>query len=697
MTDDAPLLTYVFQTTPSPLQSGKRGAITVIASNKDPENPIVCHTISLSLAVGGTAADLTADTSGIVTPDPAGFTARCEGSMYTATANTTAGVKITNSVMLKLDAIAINNQNGATTINIYEEASDAENPKTLRRLTIQLAKLPPEFELSELSTVPDTVESGGSVVLNWRGSNLPGLVTYKLSWLGGSGSQERTVEYQGPVKIDDVSVEPQTMFKLVAHVGGAEPVWKRAFVNVTPRAPVIDSFTGTVIGDKIKLSWSSKYATGCSIDSVQYDPAGIDVPLPLDRICYVLTAKNATRSSTAMLVLKFTKTNTRLPSAELWKCISATGDKVVAASNGSGCVLLDPISLATQKVLVAEPPGSSYVEAFTAASNDGLHFFGAMSAYQKGNAATLFDQRAQPIATLDPGWVELATFSPAGDSLFIITGSKPLMKFTVQRYSATTLQKRSEKEFDGDIFGGAVCMSPDGSRIFIGSFTWIWSIDVATGDVTQTEISDRTGIRTLHCWNEGNNLRLLAGTFNLGVVLDGKTLAKVRDVPFRPLLMVGTCVIASRGVWQGTVVLDRSSFKVLATLPLTMSAMAGGGLAFAGGVLYATGVLGTIERWTATGAERAAPQAAGYEMLASEGAVVVLVSKNEPVTFVVEGEDVVVEAPPGWRVTQEGNAFSFTPVDAGAGVHPFLFRNVEADAIRLTEQTVVRTLRLGSR
>lgn len=689
MNDDAPLLTYVFSTTPNPLQSARRGAITVIASNPDPANPIVCHKISLTLSVGRNAADLTADTSGIATPSPAGFKAECVGSIYSATATSPQGASVVNSVLLKLESIAINDQNGATTIYIDEEAAYGAQPPKLRSSTFQLAKLPPEFELSDLSAAPDTVESGNSVVLNWRGTKLPDLVTYKLSWIAGTVRQERTVDAEGPLRIDNVDTEPQTNFNLVAHVAAAEPVTRTRSVNVTPRAPVIDSFTGTIVGNKIKLGWSAKFATSCTIDSQQYNPSG-ETLLPIDRICYVLTAKNSARSTNAVVVLKFTNTNTRWPDGQIWHNFLASGDKLVAASNGVGCVLMDATSLATQKVLVAPPQGSTYVEAVAAVNGDGSRIFGAMSAYEKGNAATLFDQRGEKIATVDPGWVELAIFSPAGESLYVITGSKPLATFKVHRYSATTLQKKSDKEFEGDVFGGAVCMSPGGDRLFIGSFVSVWAIDVESGNVTSGEISGRDGIRTLNCWTEGNDLRVLAGTDNAGVVLDGMTLKKVRDVPFRPLLMAGTVLIAS--AWSGTNVLDRSSFKPLAKLPMTVTASFGSGLAFAGGVLYVT-QYGAITRWMPTGAERVTPQA--FEVLASEGAVVVLVSKNEPVTFVIDGEDVVAEAPPGWSVTREGNAFSFEPLDATSGVHPFVFRNVEGEAIQLTEQLTARTLRLG--
>lgn len=696
MNDEAPLLTYVYQTTPSPLQSGKRGTITLIPSNGDPSLPIVCHKISVTFSVGPNAADLTADTSGIVTPDPPGFTARCPASIYTAAAISPQGVSIADSIRLELQSIAINDRNGATTIYIDEEASAAGQPRKLRSTTIQLAKLPPEFTLSRLTAIPDTVESGHSAVLNWKGTKLPDLVTYKLSWMKGTQKQERTVDPEGPLTIDDVNVEPQTKFKLVAHVGGAEPVEREAFVNVTPRAPVIDSFRGTVIGSQIKLSWSAKYATTCKIDSGQYDPVG-EATVPLDRLCYVLTAKNGTRTISAVAVLKLTKTNATGPDPrKIWRNFDAFGDKLVAASNGIGCALIDATSLEIEKVLLAPPEGSSYVNAVTAVSANGLRIFASMSAYGKTNYIQLFDQRGNSVVLTNPrNWVEMAIFSPAGDALFVITSDPAANQFTVDRYAAMTLQYQASKTYDGSVFSGTVCMSPAGDRLFIGAFTSVWAIETATGDMKTTEVGDRNGIRTMNCWNEGDDLRVLVGTEVDGaVLLDGKTLTKIRDTPFHPVMLLGTGLLANRGAWTGVSVLDRSTLTQLAALPIVTAAAYLTGFAFTGGNLYVTQV-GGIARWAATSAERVTPQT-GYEVLTSDNAVVVLASKNEPVTFLVEGTNVEAEAPSGWRLRRDGNAFSFEPLDDDmSGVHPFVFRNVDGEAVTLSEQTVTRTLRLG--
>jgi hypothetical protein len=76
------LLTYTFDTSPHPLQASRSGTITIQASNLDPDEPIHCDSIKITIRTGTTAADLTNDLTTVVVSQPDGWSARLEGNIY---------------------------------------------------------------------------------------------------------------------------------------------------------------------------------------------------------------------------------------------------------------------------------------------------------------------------------------------------------------------------------------------------------------------------------------------------------------------------------------------------------------------------------------------------------------------------------------------------------------------------------------
>jgi hypothetical protein len=195
MSEEQPLLTYAISSDPNPLQAGVKGGLILSISNPDPSNKITLYSVSITVSVGKTAKDLTTTTAGIHTPAPAGWSAKFgEGSgVYTAKPGDGAGVDVTTKgIALEISEIAVNDQVGATVVFIDEEAKDSSgSSRKVRSREITLAKFPARFRLTELTAAPDPVVSGRSVILSWLGSNMPGLVTYKLEWVSGSAPSRR--------------------------------------------------------------------------------------------------------------------------------------------------------------------------------------------------------------------------------------------------------------------------------------------------------------------------------------------------------------------------------------------------------------------------------------------------------------------------------------------------------------------------
>ena len=660
----APLLEYAIQPAPNPLRASTTGSLTIVATNPIPESPIVCESISVTFSRGPNAADLTVSPSTIQTPQPPGWTAALQGTTYTAKPNG-GSTRIVNSVRLELDAIDVNDQMGVTHIFIDEVTARGTDKPQLRSVDPEpvVSKFPKEFKLGELRATPDTVQSGGSTSLMWTGTDMPGLATYRLSWVSGGVSHDIPVEHIGPKTIDNLDTEPDTVFRLEAKVAGLpDSVVRKESVNVIPNAPVIDRFTGQIEGRRIRLRWEARYGE-CFIDSVKYAATG-EAVLPLDRICYVLTCRNKTRSVRFALVLELTKTAERSERGYPWPALAVTPDASSLIGIGfTRCVQLDGVSLAQRKVLATSTDGT-----YAAVSGDGRLVCvaaGETAGGRQTSALTLYDDRMQPIANakVGAGRVMNMAFTPDGDSLYVVAQipSGSSSSFTLYRFVASTLEKVSEKELSGT-WALALCTSPSGDRVFIGANKTLLSLDTRSG-ASFSAPTDLGSGASAASWRVGDDLLLAVSANYRTGIFEGRTLQRIASTGWGVFIKTAAELLVVTENLYGVDVIDRATRSLLYTIDIDSRGTYASPIAFASGVLYVarmTGEQTTLMRYVATSATPL--DLPRLDLLADGDTLLAAGEASGPVTIDFDGDETVrVEAPEGWQVAREGGRFTFTP------------------------------------
>jgi hypothetical protein len=715
MSDD-PLLTYAISSDPNPLQAGVKGGLILSISNSDPSNKITLYSVSVTISVGNTAKDLTTTTAGIHTPAPAAWTAKfAQGSgVYTAKPDDTAGVDVTTrGIALEISEIAVNDQVGATVLYIDEDAKDSSGTsRKIRSREVTLAKFPARFKLTDLTAAPDPVVSGGSVTLSWLGSNMPGLVTYRLEWVSGSAPHSRDVTYTGPETITAVDTQPQTIFKLTAQVAGAPPVTRLAVVNVLPREPVIDVFRGDIVGNSIVLEWSVSNAEKCEIGGASefLQPNGTRT-LPIDRFRYTLTAYNRNKTARAVLEVKFVDAASLSAYNTFWSLIGALPDAslVLAMASYREWAVFDGTTL-TRRNSVAT--GSLYAEGIAVSPR------GTRTLMWSSGFAALFDSAFQIVQQTSTPLA--AAFSPDESWLFLLFRSP--RGFTLQQYTAADFRKVNEYNYEGvGGDGAALAFSPRGDRLFVYVARWetgsILTIDPLTGrELQRRPFTSRGGGPSMLSWQSGSQLFLAistrAGEANTTHVIDAATMSVIREFPWSRAALTATEILGAKGNPPSIEIVDRATLTVEQTIPLTYG-FSGFKvpLVVASRAIFHAEPRDRFHRYEGRSVERVALQqleahrATGlhYDVLRSDSTLVVVATAHEgmriedtQIEIDVAGEDVIAESPAGWSVTREGAHFTFTCANPGDDdTLAFTFRNAAAGSIRVHE-TRKRTVEMES-
>lgn len=709
-----PLLTYIVDTEPAPLAAGRSGTLRILVSKGDRELPVKVHAISVAISVGDTSADLTSNTRGIRTPAPPGWSARIDGGIYRATPD--GGAAIVDSMQLTLEAIAVLPRIGVTKIDIDEDAEDAEHAPDTRSLTVTLAKFPAKFKLSAL-TGTKSVESGGSAVLMWTGTDLPGEVTYSLEWIADNLVHTVSVPYIGPKTIVGIDSEPQTGFTLSAYVAGGPPVIRQFNVGVTPRSPAIDVFKGELIGKQIRLQWSVRHADDISIEgqSTSLRKEG-SLVLPLDRFRYKLIAKNRNRTSEAAVDLRCTP-GRPIGRSERWLALLPQRDaSALIGITDKGCFAYDGTTLSPLKTL-----STLDVWSFGAAvSADGRRTFIGTSKYDK-NYVALLDEQYNQLQTARVWQLGAATFAPGDASIWVAEASMgPPNGYRLRQLTASRLEVTKEHWFPKNITVDrdtlALCVAPSGDRLFF-YFTeysrgYLWVIDPKSGNVSARKENlpgSGSGPSKLVCWEQGDGAVMLVLVPSSGnaLLIDGGTLATVKELPYMQVALTATELIGLRYRFDNLSVIDvvdRGSW----TTEQTMSVINAGGwraqLAAAAGAIYAAeNISGTIYSQVATSVEPVklpAKKAAPVEVLRDESTLVVVAAPaDDSIAIDVAGEDVAAEAPEGWSVAREGGRFVFTAQQSGErhDVLAFTFRDAgELLGVRTASDQTLLSYRMAT-
>jgi hypothetical protein len=154
--------------------------------------------------------------------------------------------------------------------------------------------LPPPLQPGQVVAVPDTIDQGGTAILQW---NLPGATSVGIDGLGYFSES-------------GVAVSPfETRTYLFSATGSGAPT--TASVTVKVRAdfngPLIEDFQAAPAtlspGGSAVLSWSVQKATSLSISGIGEVTGSSITVSPKSTTSYVLTAKSATLSTTSTLVV----------------------------------------------------------------------------------------------------------------------------------------------------------------------------------------------------------------------------------------------------------------------------------------------------------------------------------------------------------------------------------------------------------
>jgi len=616
----SPLLAYNLQTDASPLHASTRASITCVASNLDPTNPITVHSIAITISVGPTAADLTANASGIATPQPDNWDAALNGAVYTATPKPGAGIMTTRGVRLELDNIDVNDQIGATTLYLDENASDATHSRATRSTQFILAKFPRGFTLGSLTVSPTQIESGDAVSVMWTGTNMPGLVTYELKWVSQDVPRQADVDWIGPRRIENLDGEPVSVIDLEAHVAGAPPELRQCSVSVTPRTPVIDVFHGDLLGTRMQLTWSTRNAAECNVDgtSVLLDPAGT-LAVPLDRFHFTLRARNRSKVASAELDLQFAAGTPVQSSSPLYTLSAMPDGSSLVALTRLGCDVYDGVTLAPLRSLGTyggvNPAGTAEV------SPDGKRVFVSLAG--ASGSSTLYDANFQTVQTgAFPAWA--AAFSPDGTALFTVSFDSH--GYWLRRFSAWRLEQAYEVRVALPQPWPpltAACVSADGAHVFVFSLDsdgdrkgWLRRFNAATGEVTGAlvvgTLSTPFNPTRLSSWRSGNKI-LVAAAMDFGycsATLDAATLQPAAPpMPFAQFAQTAGEIIGlrtSRSQLHVDVV-DEATLSTAFTFDVPTPFVYRAPMAVASGVFYLADngdAASHITRYAATSANR---------------------------------------------------------------------------------------------
>ena len=289
------LLSYAVSANQSPIQASPQGGdpslltLLIVVSNST-HQLINCQSISFSFAQGTDAKDFFSDSTGIGITAPTGWKLTQDGSLFTATPDTTENGEIGGSALtFVLSDIQVNEQPGTTQMTITENTTN--NSGTL---DILLAKFPPQFIVGQLKANPLMVEQGGSTTLSW---NCTGGATYALQYLAADGhtlinitetTDGKPLPAVGSYTIDNLQVNP-TIFYLIVTLMVNEndpPLVFNSWFPVTVLIPSvqINSFTASTQtvqypGDQVTFTWDVTAATQILLNGETVEGNSATVPV----------------------------------------------------------------------------------------------------------------------------------------------------------------------------------------------------------------------------------------------------------------------------------------------------------------------------------------------------------------------------------------------------------------------------------
>lgn len=319
------LLSYAVSSNPDPLQASPQTgdpspATLIIVVSNDTHKLVQCRSISFGFLQGGDAKDFFSDATGIGTSAPTGWTITQDGSLFTATPDTSQDGQVGKAgLTFTLSNIKVNEQVGTTPLTVTEVT--ASNNGTL---DISLYKFPLEFTLDDLQGMPPPpIAPGGSVTLSWNGMSEN--TTYELQYEDADGNtvtishpkgeHDQPLPSMGSYTIDNVQKE--TTFYLIVTLqlpGHNKPLVAEKFfpVTLTQLQPEIAFFEGHADLSSypwhLILRWDTHYAKYCEIsdDAYQLKPSSTDAGYKKEwqrgyppTASYTLTAVNDVGSVTS--------------------------------------------------------------------------------------------------------------------------------------------------------------------------------------------------------------------------------------------------------------------------------------------------------------------------------------------------------------------------------------------------------------
>ena len=492
-----PLLKYAISASQDPIQaSPKQGTASsltlIIVVSNSTHNLIDCQSISFGFLKGTDAKDFFADTTGIGSSAPKGWSIKQEGSLFTATPDPSKdghnGKIGHDSLTFVLSNIKVNQEPGTTPLTVTEVTHNHTGTRDY-----DLDKFPPHFEVSALqATPPPPIAPGSSVTLTWSGSG--GGATYELRYEDADGNTvtithvkgepTQPLPASGSYTIDNL--QHDTTFYLIVTLpvpGQDKPLTiEKSFpVTVTHLPPKINLFEGKVkfISSKwqLILNWETTPNTGsCSItgDPHPVNPSSTDdsykialAPYSSSSKTYQLTARNSVGSDTAQITVdcRFQL----IDSIDLgWK---EDQKRVRVSSDGARIYVLTAYHVTVLSAKTLKPIGSTgnlgpVYYSDMAVSPDGKHIYlvGQPPNDENDILSKLDAQTLQPIGTpvtIGP-WDSAVAVSVDGTLLYMACyGSQHLPVF-----DSETLKLISNPTITG-FPENFIAASPDGARLYI--------------------------------------------------------------------------------------------------------------------------------------------------------------------------------------------------------------------------------------
>lgn len=264
----AALLDYAITTEPFPLQASpaegsvKPSNFTIVASNRNPEEPVTIEKIDITLPIGSNASDLTASApKKEQAVDPTGWkcTDRTLGegqAVFTFVPDPNHKVITDRGVSFLFNDIVINKETGVVRILVEENDVNLS--------VVQVTKFPYAWGSVSFGVDPAVIDAGKETTLDWHG---PAKAVYEIEYFVLGARASKWIKDLSNDGTYTIALPATTNFTLHVYKnisGRKYHASDQKTCSVIPPPPSIDYFrprgcTGTdcvIYSDEIEIEWN---------------------------------------------------------------------------------------------------------------------------------------------------------------------------------------------------------------------------------------------------------------------------------------------------------------------------------------------------------------------------------------------------------------------------------------------------------